>query len=106
MSNIFVGNLSFQTTHDDLLAVFSRFGRVERVKMVVDRDTGQHRGFAFVEMSNAQDAKTAITKLNGFELNGRPLTVNAARPRPSVSMGRGEYEAGSRKDYSRRGSRL
>ena len=94
MSNIFVGNLSFQTTQEDLLATFSQFGNVERVNIVTDRDTGQPRGFAFVEMTNAQDAQTAIAQLNGAELNGRALNVNEARPKPTGSGGRGGFGGG------------
>jgi len=103
MSNIFVGNLSFQTTQEDLLATFSQFGNVERVNIVTDRDTGQPRGFAFVEMTNAQDAQIAIAQLNGAELNGRALNVNEARPKPSGSGGRGGFGGGNRRGG--RGSR-
>jgi cold-inducible RNA-binding protein len=94
MSNIFVGNLSFQTTQEDLLATFSQFGNVERVNIVTDRDTGQPRGFAFVEMTNAQEAQTAIAQLNGAELNGRALNVNEARPKPTGGGGRGGFGGG------------
>ena len=83
MTNIFVGNLSYQTTQDDLQAAFSAYGSVERVSIVTDRDTGQARGFAFVEMADAQAAATAISQLNGTELNGRTLNVNEARPKPT-----------------------
>ena len=83
MTNIYVGNLSYQTTQDDLHAAFSRFGAVERVSIVTDRDTGQPRGFAFVEMTNASEAQTAISQLNGAELNGRAMNVNEARPKSS-----------------------
>jgi cold-inducible RNA-binding protein len=82
MTNIFVGNLSFQTTEDDLLATFSQYGRVERVNIVTHRDSGQSRGFAFVEMTERREAETAISQLNGAELNGRTLKVNEARPKP------------------------
>ena|SRR5215208_7069023 len=82
MTNIFVGNLSYQTTQDDLYAAFAHYGAVERVNIVTDRDTGQPRGFAFVEMTEARDAETAISQLNGAELNGRALNVNEARPKP------------------------
>jgi cold-inducible RNA-binding protein len=82
MTNIFVGNLSFQTTQDELLAAFSQFGNVERVNIVTDRDTGQPRGFAFVEMTERRDAETAISQLSGADLNGRTLNVNEARPKP------------------------
>jgi RNA recognition motif-containing protein len=82
MTNIFVGNLSYQTTQDELYAAFANYGSVERVNIVTDRETGQPRGFAFVEMTEARDAETAISQLNGAELNGRALNVNEARPKP------------------------
>lgn len=81
MTNIFVGNLSFQTTSEDLNSAFSQYGPVERVNIVTDRDSGQPRGFAFVEMSERRDAETAISALNGTELNGRAMNVNEARPK-------------------------
>jgi len=81
--NIFVGNLSFQTTQDELHAAFAQYGNVDRVNIVTDRDTGQPRGFAFVEMSDQQEAQTAIEQLNGAEMNGRALNVNEARPKPA-----------------------
>jgi RNA recognition motif-containing protein len=81
MTNIFVGNLSFQTTNEDLNAAFAPYGPVERVNVVTDRDSGQPRGFAFVEMSERRDAETAISSLNGTELNGRAMNVNEARPK-------------------------
>jgi cold-inducible RNA-binding protein len=87
MTRIFVGNLSFQTTEDDLLTTFSQYGRVERVNIVTDRDSGQSRGFAFVEMTERRDAETAISQLNGAELNGRTLNVNEARPKPQGVFG-------------------
>ncbi len=89
MTNIFVGNLSYQTTQDDLHAAFAAYGGVERVNIITDRDTGQPRGFAFVEMSDSQAAQTAITHLNGAELNGRALNVNEARPKPAGGGGGG-----------------
>jgi cold-inducible RNA-binding protein len=89
VTNIFVGNLSYQTTQDDLHAAFAAYGGVERVNIVTDRDTGQPRGFAFVEMSDSQAAQTAITQLNGAELNGRALNVNEARPKPAGGGGGG-----------------
>jgi cold-inducible RNA-binding protein len=96
MTNIFVGNLSYSTTQDDLLATFSQFGNVERVSVVTDRDSGQPRGFAFVEMTNADEAQNAITQLNGAELHGRAMNVNEARPKPAGGGGRGGF-GGSRK---------
>jgi len=71
MMKIFVGNLSYQTTQDDLQAAFAAYGTVEQVSIVTDRDTGQPRGFAFVEMTNRSEAEAAITNLNGAEMNGR-----------------------------------
>ena len=81
--NIFVGNLSFQTNQDELHAAFAQYGNVERVNIVTDRDTGQPRGFAFVEMADQHEAETAIQQLNGAEMNGRALNVNEARPKPA-----------------------
>ncbi len=89
MTNIFVGNLSYQTTEDDLRSAFAEYGNVERVSVVTDRDTGQPRGFAFVEMSDSNAAQTAIARLNGADLNGRTLNVNEARPKPTGGGGGG-----------------
>ena len=83
MTKIFVGNLSYQTTEDELFQAFSAYGAVERVSVITDRDTGQPRGFAFVEMTNTAEANTAISQLNGSEINGRTLNVNEARPKPA-----------------------
>src|SRR5450755_208029 len=101
MTNIFVGNLSYQTSQDELHAAFSPYGNVERVNIVTDRDTGQPRGFAFVEMTEQRDAETAISQLNGAELNGRALNVNEARPKPT---GGGGFGGGGRGGNSRGGS--
>jgi cold-inducible RNA-binding protein len=90
VKNIFVGNLDFGTTEDALRALFEGHGAVERVSMVRDRDTGQPRGFAFVEMTDAGEAERAIASLNGQTLGGRPINVNEARPRPE----RGHSPAG------------
>ena len=81
MKNIFVGNLSFGATEDAVRSMFASYGSVDRVNVVTDRDTGQARGFAFVEMSHAAEADRAIAELNGRELDGRALTVNEARPK-------------------------
>jgi len=91
MTNIFVGNLSYSTTQDDLFATFSQFGNVERVNIVTDRDSGQPRGFAFVEMTDANEAQNAISQLNGAELQGRAMTVNEARPKPTSGGGRSGF---------------
>ncbi len=89
MTNIFVGNLSFSTTQDELQSAFANYGSVERVNIVTDRDSGQARGFAFVEMTDRSAAETAISRLNGSELNGRAMNVNEARPKPQGGGGGG-----------------
>ncbi len=81
MKNIFVGNLDFGATEDSLRALFEAHGAVQRVSIMTDRDTGRSRGFAFVEMTNSDEADRAITALNGADLNGRALNVNEARPK-------------------------
>lgn len=96
MSNIYVGNLSYQTTEADLEAAFAAFGVVERVSLGRDRDTGQPRGFAFVEMTDKTAAEKAIEGLNGHEMNGRTLTVNEARPKPERGGGGGGNRFGNR----------
>ncbi len=96
MTNIFVGNLSFQTSQDELFAAFSNFGAVERVNIVTDRDTGQSRGFAFVEMTDRTAAEASISALNGSELNGRAMNVNEARPKPQGGGGGGGGGFGNR----------
>ncbi len=87
MTNVFVGNLSFHTTQDDLTSIFSQFGAVERVNLVTDRMTGQPRGFAFVEMTTRSEAEAAISALNGSDLHGRTLNVNEARPKTDAPRG-------------------
>lgn len=89
MTNIFVGNLSYNSTEDTIRSLFSEYGEVERVNLIADRDTGQPRGFGFVEMTNSADANRAIEALNGYELDGRALNVNEARPRPERGSGGG-----------------
>lgn len=89
MTNIFVGNLAYQATEDELNQAFSQYGSVERVNIVTDRATGQPRGFAFVEMTNRAEAETAIGQLNGAELHGRAMNVNEARPKPAGGGGFG-----------------
>ena len=81
MKNIFVGNLDFAATDSSVRAMFEQYGTVDRVNLVTDRDTGRSRGFAFVEMSNTQEADKAIAGLNGAEFEGRALNVNEARPK-------------------------
>ena len=95
MTNIFVGNLSFQTTQDELQAAFATYGSVERVNIVTDRDSGQPRGFAFVEMTDKSAAESAISQLNGSDLNGRAMNVNEARPKPQGTSSGGGNRGGS-----------
>ena len=89
MTNIFVGNLSFGATEDAVRSMFEAHGTVDRVSIVTDRDTGQARGFGFVEMSNGTEADRAIAALNGTELDGRALNVNEARPKGDRPRGGG-----------------
>ena len=89
MKNIFVGNLDFGATEQSIRALFEPYGPVERVNIVTDRDTGQPRGFAFVEMTNSNEADQAINALNGTNLGGRALNVNEARPKPDRGGGGG-----------------
>jgi cold-inducible RNA-binding protein len=78
---IYVGNLSFETTENDLQDLFEQHGAVNEVNLMMDRMTGKSRGFAFVTMNDGAQANAAMSALNGHEFNGRPLTVNEARPR-------------------------
>jgi cold-inducible RNA-binding protein len=94
MKNIFVGNLSFGTTEDTLRSMFDSYGAVDRVNIVTDRDTGQARGFAFVEMSVDAEGNAAINGLNGKDVDGRALNVNEARPKPERASGGGGYKGG------------
>jgi len=79
--NIFVGNLAFSTTDHDLRQLFEPYGAVDEIRVITDRDTGRSKGFGFVEMHDGTAARTAISKLQGQEMEGRTLTVNEARPR-------------------------
>jgi cold-inducible RNA-binding protein len=85
---IYVGNLSYQTTENDISNLFGQVGEVESTNIITDRDTGRSKGFGFVEMGN-EDADKAIAQLNGTELNGRSITVNEARPREDRGGNRG-----------------
>jgi len=78
--NIYVGNISFSMTEDDLQQLFEEYGEVTSAKIITDRYTGRSRGFGFVEMSRNEDGNAAIEALNDKEMNGRPLRVNEARP--------------------------
>jgi cold-inducible RNA-binding protein len=94
LKNIFVGNLSFNTSEDELRRMFEAYGQVDRVSILTDRETGRSRGFGFVEMSNADEGDKAIAALNGSQLGGRTLNVNEARPKSDRSSGGGR-ERGS-----------
>lgn len=83
MKNIFVGNLDYGATEDSIRELFAKFGAVERVNVVRDRDTGQPRGFAFVEMTDNAAASKAIAELNGMTIGSRAINVNEARPKPA-----------------------
>lgn len=96
MLNIFVGNLSYNATEADVRSMFEAYGAVERVSVVTDRDTGQAKGFAFVEMNENAEGNAAISGLNGKELDGRALNINEARPRPERGSNNGGASRGNR----------
>jgi RNA recognition motif-containing protein len=87
--NIYVGNLVWDATADDLLALFQEHGAVARAQVITDRETGRSRGFGFVEMDDDGEAQRAVDALNGAQFRGRPLTVNEARPREDRGGGGG-----------------
>jgi cold-inducible RNA-binding protein len=93
---LYVGNLPYSTTDEELNGLFSRAGTVESVRVMRDMATGRARGFAFVQMGSDEDAQRAITEFHQFQLDGRALVVNEARPKPefSASAGRGGYGGG------------
>ena len=81
MSNLYVGNLPFSATEESVTALFSKYGSLKSVNLIRDRDTGQTKGFGFVEYTNQADAQKAVSELNGKDFNGRALKVNMARPK-------------------------
>jgi cold-inducible RNA-binding protein len=95
-TKLYVGNLPYETTETDLQTLFSATGQVSTINIVRDRATGQARGFAFVEMSDAESAQRAISQLDKHEFGGRNLTVNEAKPMPSRSNGGGGGFGGGR----------
>jgi RNA recognition motif-containing protein len=101
-SKIYVGNLSFQSSEDDLRELFEKHGTVESVAIITDRDTGRSRGFAFVEMGSASEAQAAIRALDGTNMDGRPLRVNEAQEK---SRGGGGGGGGGGRDGGRGGPR-
>jgi len=85
--NIYVGNLSYSATEDDLREAFESFGQVDSVKIITDKYSGRSKGFGFIEMPEEEDAKAAIEKMNGEDVKGRALRVNEARPREERNRG-------------------
>lgn len=109
---LYVGNLSYETTESDLQGMFEEFGSVQSAQVIMDRESGRSKGFAFVEMGSDQEAQAAINALNGKDMDGRPLTVNEAKPREDRGGrsggggGRGGYGGGGgRGGYGGGGSR-
>lgn len=99
--NIYVGNLSYDTTEDELRSAFAAYGNVTSARIATDRDTGRARGFGFIEMASASEGEAAINGLNGSQLQGRVLTVNEARPREESGNRQGNNRgyAGGRSRY-------
>ncbi|MDQ2975962.1 MAG: RNA-binding protein [Acidobacteriota bacterium] len=93
-TKLYVGNLSFRTTSEELRDAFAAVGTVESASVIEDRDTGRSRGFAFVEMATPEEAAAAIEQFNGKDFGGRNLTVNEAKPRTDRGGGRGGYAGG------------
>lgn len=87
--NIYIGNMSYDTSEDNLRQAFEAYGEVSSVKIIMDRDSGRPKGFAFVEMSSSSEASAAISGLNGQDMNGRELNVNEAKPRNDNNRGGG-----------------
>jgi RNA recognition motif-containing protein len=101
--NIYVGNLSYEVTEEDLKQAFETFGEVDTVKIIKDNYTGRSKGFGFVEMADKAKAQSAIEGLNGKDLKGRNLNVNEARPRSEGNRGGGARPGGPRRGGGRRG---
>ena len=97
--NIYVGNLAWESSSDDLLTMFGQYGQVTRAQVTMDRETGRSRGFGFVEMGSDAEAAAAIEGLNGHQINGRALTVNEARPREERGPGGGGRSGGGGGGY-------
>ena len=96
-AKLYVGNLPYDTADADLEKIFSQVGTVTSAQVIKDRESGRSKGFGFVEMSSAEEANAAITKFHGTDFNGRPLTVNLARPREERSGGGGGFRGGGRR---------
>ncbi len=102
-TKLYVGNLSFNVSSDDLQDYFGQAGTVESAKVIEDRETGRSRGFGFVEMSSPEEAAAAIEQFNGQDLEGRSIVVNEARPREEGGGGRGGYRGGGGRSNNRGG---
>jgi cold-inducible RNA-binding protein len=102
---LYVGNLAFQTTSEDLQQLFAQAGTVESASVIEDRETGRSRGFAFVEMSSKEEGQAAIQQFNGHEVGGRALNVNEAKPREDRGGGRGGFGGGRNGGGSNGGGR-
>jgi len=103
-AKLYVGNLPYSTTEDDLRSLFGQAGTVKSVSLITDRESGRSKGFGFVEMESADEAEQAISMLNGSDLNGRALTVNIARPReerPRRSFNRSGSGGGGNRNFNR-----
>lgn len=98
MKSLYVGGLPYSTTEDAVRTLFSEVGSVSSVRLIKDRDTGESKGFAFVEMTDDAEAQTAIDQFSGYQMDGRSLTVNEARPREERSGG-GGYGGGGNRRY-------
>jgi RNA recognition motif-containing protein len=99
---LYVGNLSYSTTEEELRELFAQAGNVASVAVIKDRDTGQSKGFGFIEMTTQAEAQTAISKFNAYKMGERALTVNLARPKEDRSSGGGGYNNNRRSGGSRR----
>jgi RNA recognition motif-containing protein len=93
-TKLYVGNLSFTTSEDELRTLFAQAGTVSAVDVIMDRETGKSKGFAFVQMSNQQEAEKAISMFNGYSMSNRELRVNVARPKEDNRSGGGGYNRG------------
>ncbi len=101
-SKLYVGNLSYNVTEDQLRELFSQAGQIKEVALITDRQTGRSKGFGFVEFATQAEAEKAIEMFNNHELDGRPLTVNMARPREERGGGGGGYRGGGERGGGRR----
>jgi cold-inducible RNA-binding protein len=103
MKNLYIGNLAFSTTEEQIREMFQPYGAIEKINVVRDQDSGQPRGFAFVEMTSDEEAGKAIIAVNGATIGGRALIVNEARPKAERGSGggRGKFKPGGRRDDRR-----